>query len=414
MGKCMSKNPDTELTQELNNDKKKDKAVKKLLFLGSGGSGKSTIFKQLRTIHGDGWTKKDRMTFVDHIHSQIVEQMRLAVDCIEYLAEQEFGDEEERNADYKRPEDFNAFQQLSNDAQKAIHTLQSAKSTKLTEDAAQACQVLWNEPTIKSIYAQRATMKIEDSSAYFWDKIDQVLDPSYVPDPTDILMVRYRTTGVIEQKFVIQKNMFHIFDVGGQKSERKKWIHCFEGVTALIFVASLSCYDEVMFEDETVNSMVDTLQLFDKISNNLYFVKTSVILFLNKKDLFAEKLESGKAITLCPEFRDYDGDAKSFEDATDYVRDVFVRKSRSNKTIFTHLTCATDTENVDKVFNDVQQIIIENSLISAGLMGEMMETEDDENRNLIPTAQAGATANDKDQLLQSQAGAVISVCEENE
>eukprot|EP01083_Nonionella_stella_P155719 503484_1 len=176
----------------------------------------------------------------------------------------------------------------------------------------------------------------------------------------------------------------------------------------------LSCYDEVMFEDETVNSMVDTLQLFDKISNNLYFVKTSVILFLNKKDLFAEKLESGKAITLCPEFRDYDGDAKSFEDATDYVRDVFVRKSRSNKTIFTHLTCATDTENVDKVFNDVQQIIIENSLISAGLMGEMMETEDDENRNLIPTAQAGATANDKDQLLQSQAGAVISVCEENE
>ena len=42
-----------------------------------------------------------------------------------------------------------------------------------------------------------------------------------------------------------------MFDVGGQRSERKKWIHCFEGVTAIIFCVALSGYDQVLHEDET-------------------------------------------------------------------------------------------------------------------------------------------------------------------
>ena len=41
-----------------------------------------------------------------------------------------------------------------------------------------------------------------------------------------------------------------MFDVGGQRSERKKWIHCFEGVTAIIFCVALSAYDLVLAEDE--------------------------------------------------------------------------------------------------------------------------------------------------------------------
>lgn len=43
-----------------------------------------------------------------------------------------------------------------------------------------------------------------------------------------------------------------IVDVGGQKSERRKWIHCFENVTSLIFLASLSEYDQVLEERETI------------------------------------------------------------------------------------------------------------------------------------------------------------------
>jgi len=116
---------------------------------------------------------------------------------------------------------------------------------------------------------------------------------------TRILLVRYRTTGVIEQKFEMRKNLFHVFDVGGQKSERKKWIHCFEMVTAVIFVASMNCYDEVMFEDEEKNSMVDSIELFETICNNEWFVETAMILFLNKRDLFAEKIKTIPIASAC-------------------------------------------------------------------------------------------------------------------
>lgn len=47
-----------------------------------------------------------------------------------------------------------------------------------------------------------------------------------------------------------------MFDVGGQRSERKKWIHCFEGVTAIIFCVALSDYDLVLAEDEEMASTV--------------------------------------------------------------------------------------------------------------------------------------------------------------
>ena len=61
----------------------------------------------------------------------------------------------------------------------------------------------------------------------------------------DILRSRVRTTGIVETSFVIEGHTFHMFDVGGQRNERKKWIHCFENVTCVIFVAALSEYDQV-------------------------------------------------------------------------------------------------------------------------------------------------------------------------
>ena len=53
--------------------------------------------------------------------------------------------------------------------------------------------------------------------------------------------------------------VFEMYDVGGQRNERKKWIHCFEGVTAVIFVAAISEYDQKLFEDASTNRMVGLL-----------------------------------------------------------------------------------------------------------------------------------------------------------
>lgn len=97
---------------------------------------------------------------------------------------------------------------------------------------------------------------------------------------------------------------FRMFDVGGQRSERKKWIHCFEGVTAIIFCVALSGYDLVLAEDEEMNRMIESMKLFDSICNSKWFVETSIILFLNKKDLFEEKIVRSP-LTIC--FPEYSG-----------------------------------------------------------------------------------------------------------
>ena len=218
--------------------------------------------------------------------------------------------------------------------------------------------------------------------------------------------------GVIEQKSEIKKTMFHVFDISGQKSERRKWIHCFDMVTAVIFVASLSCYDEVnhyddyvdftnplvvnhfirkvhidehvpediqsliakfwgfgtvMSEDEENNSMVDSIDLFGSICHEESFKETAMILFLNKKNLFAEKIKT-IPITECPYFQNYNGGPSDYDQTTGFIKAVFEEKDTTSKQIFTHLTCAVDKNQVEKVFNDIQTVIINASLAQGGLI----------------------------------------------
>ena len=86
------------------------------------------------------------------------------------------------------------------------------------------------------------------------------------------MLVRYRTTGMTEQSFKIDGTFFKICDVGGQRNERRKWIHFFDSVTAVIFVSSLSAYDETIFEDENANAMDESLTVFDETVNMNWFV----------------------------------------------------------------------------------------------------------------------------------------------
>jgi guanine nucleotide-binding protein G(i) subunit alpha len=125
-----------------------------------------------------------------------------------------------------------------------------------------------------------------------------------VPNDQDVLRSRVKTTGITETTFIIQDLTYRMFDVGGQRSERKKWIHCFENVTTILFLVAISEYDQLLFEDETVNRMQEALTLFDSICNSRWFVKTSIILFLNKIDRFKEKLPVSPMQNYFP---DYEG-----------------------------------------------------------------------------------------------------------
>ena len=144
---------------------------------------------------------------------------------------------------------------------------------------------------VEEAIERAAEYQLNDSTIYFWERAGDILKQDYMPTEQDVLRARVRTTGIVQQNFKIKDKQYTMFDVGGQRNERRKWIHCFDNVTAVIFVTAISEYDQVLYEDENTNRMDEALLLFDQICNHPSFMKTSMILFLNKRDLFATKLQ---------------------------------------------------------------------------------------------------------------------------
>ena len=95
----------------------------------------------------------------------------------------------------------------------------------------------------------------------FLDSLARLGKKDYLPSEQDILRTRVKTTGIVEVRFAYKGFDFLILDVGGQRSERKKWIHCFEGVTAILFCVSMSEYDQLLHEDEETVRLVACLTL---------------------------------------------------------------------------------------------------------------------------------------------------------
>uniref|UniRef100_A0A1I7ZZC8 G-protein alpha subunit n=1 Tax=Steinernema glaseri TaxID=37863 RepID=A0A1I7ZZC8_9BILA len=239
------------------------------------------------------------------------------------------------------------------------------ESEPFSPELAIALKNLWSDPTINTtVYDKRNEIHLNDSAKYFLDDIDRIMNPNYKPTPQDILFTRIKTTGIVEVTFQMSGVQFRVFDVGGQRSERKKWIHCFEDVNSVIFICAISEYDEVLFEDETTNRMVESLRLFDSICNSRWFFETSMILFLNKKDLFEEKI---KRVNITPAFPEYKG-AQRYDDAVKYIRQKFEEVNNNRKkTIFVHETCATDTNQVQIILESVISMIIQANLHKSGL-----------------------------------------------
>ncbi|XP_014110889.1 PREDICTED: guanine nucleotide-binding protein G(o) subunit alpha isoform X5 [Pseudopodoces humilis] len=318
----------------------------KLLLLGAGESGKSTIVKQMKIIHEDGFSGEDVKQYKPVVYSNTIQSLAAIVRAMDTLGI-EYGDKE------RRAEARSLFLKASEVQEKLS-----------VAELAGAMMRLWADSGIQECFNRSREYQLNDSAQYYLDSLDRIGAADYQPTEQDILRTRVKTTGIVETHFTFKNLHFRLFDVGGQRSERKKWIHCFEDVTAIIFCVALSGYDQVLHEDETTNRMHESLKLFDSICNNKWFTDTSIILFLNKKDIFEEKIKKSP-LSIC--FPEYTG-PNAFTEAVAYIQTQYESKNKSsNKEIYTHITCATDTNNIQFVFDAVTDVIIANNLRGCGL-----------------------------------------------
>lgn len=223
---------------------------------------------------------------------------------------------------------------------------------------------------MKQVWAKRSAVNIIDSHKEYLNDIPRLSSQDYKPTTQDVLLARVRTTQVVMEKFRIKDSDFELYDVGGQRSDRRKWIDCFDEITAVIFVAALSEYDQTLAEAKRSNRMIEALELFRSVCNNRAFNETSVLLFLNKRDIFAEKIMYSDIADQKP-FHDYTGPTQSFEQGVLY----FIKKFKSclmddelNDT-FIHVTCATDTSNMSFVLDSASTIIKAQNLKKSGFLG---------------------------------------------
>ncbi|EAL90625.1 G protein alpha subunit [Aspergillus fumigatus] len=356
MGSCFStespgdaeqKKRSQAIDRRLEEDSRRLRRECKILLLGSGESGKSTIVKQMKIIHQNGYTVEELALYRLTIYKNLL-------DCAKAL----IGAYHQFNLQPTSPKVREFIEFLSE------YNIDPDPNTPLDPRIGDAVTYLWNDPCTSTALEHQNEFYLMDSAPYFFEEAKRIAAPDYIPNVADVLRARTKTTGIYETRFTMGQLSIHMFDVGGQRSERKKWIHCFENVTSIIFCVALSEYDQVLLEESNQNRMMESLVLFDSVVNSRWFMRTSIILFLNKVDLFRQKLPRSP---LSNYFPDYSG-GNDVNRAAKYLLWRFNQVNRAHLNLYPHLTQATDTTNIRLVFAAVKETILQNALKDSGIL----------------------------------------------
>ncbi|XP_014775701.1 guanine nucleotide-binding protein G(o) subunit alpha [Octopus bimaculoides] len=359
MGSCLSLDQEelkararsAAIDKQLRASAKEEETVVKILLLGAAESGKSTLVKQMKIIHNDGFSKDELLAFRPAVLDNLLNSMKYVLAGMGILR---------INLDDSRNR-LNAQKVL------ACNCCMTENQTMIPY-VWEALYNLWMDKGVRLAVSRGYEYELNDSAIYYFENMNRICSSTYIPNSTDVLRARVRTTGVLETCFRINYVIFRMFDVGGQRSERRKWIQCFDDVRGVLFVVALSSYDMCLYEDHTVNRLQESLTLFKGICNNSFFYFSCMILFLNKLDLFKDKiLHSHRHLHIF--FPEYKGSIQDVDVAAMYIQNLFQMQNRNQyKVIYPHFTTATDTSNIQVVFEVVMESILKENLKAAALL----------------------------------------------
>jgi len=340
MGACPCFGPKDNDDPVQPDDSEDEKKYKKLLLLGAGWSGKSTVFKQMKVKYGSGFSDEERRSLRWTVYQNVLQAMKTL--C-------------EENKD--NPYGVND-PKLKEDYQYVLNYEDKGDNIHLDADLGTKIKNLWADPAIKATYNHRTEFFFaNDEVHYFFKKIDEIMKDDYVPDEDDVLRCRWISTGVKRETFKIDGKWCELLDVGGQRSERKKWVKCFENVYIVLFVVAISEYDQVMYEDEDSNRVIDALDLFEDICNSKWFASTNVVLFLNKVDLFNQKI---KTVPLENYFANYkpDPDRDLAQQGREFLKKEFEKRNHQERPVIVTTTCATEKDDLARIFDETIKNIV--------------------------------------------------------
>ncbi|GBE78577.1 Guanine nucleotide-binding protein alpha-2 subunit [Sparassis crispa] len=335
MGACLSSESVEVSDEEKRLHRQAEKSLKeakakmakqvKVLLLGSGDSGKSTVLKQMRLIHRVPFSTQEVESFRQLVFNNLTQGIKYLLDSMEDMG-------------LEVSEENRSYLSLVDDA------ADLRDGEPFPPAYYEPLKRLWEDPSVQKAWDRGNEAAIPDNLLYYFSDLGRLFEPTYVPSEQDIVRARVRTIGITETVFHLHDHELLMVDVGGQKSERRKWIHCFQDVTSILFLVSLSGYDQCLIEDKDANQMQDAMTIWDSICHSQWFKQTSIILFLNKNDLFEQKVKHSDIKNFFPDFDGEPGDAHA---GRDYFKKRFAKLAQKanarEREIYIHVTTATDT-----------------------------------------------------------------------
>ncbi|CAL1615511.1 unnamed protein product [Knipowitschia caucasica] len=178
-----------EIERQLRKDKRDSRRELKLLLLGTGESGKSTFIKQMRIIHGGGYTDEDKRSYAKLVFQNIYTSMQAMIRAMEALGIAFSDPQNQTNAG-------------------TVLGVEVDKVEELDPAHAKFIKSLWQDAGVQESYERRREYQLSDSTKYYLSDLERISQPSYLPDLQDILRVRVPTTGIIEYPFDMENVIF--------------------------------------------------------------------------------------------------------------------------------------------------------------------------------------------------------------
>lgn len=252
-----------------------------IVLFGTGDAGKSTIFKQFRMMYDLELcsTESERLDYVPILQSNIIEDMKALITAAVQTNKVDLFEVEE-----------------------SVNAILAMDEMRLEAHSSWGSHIeqVWSHPPLVEFYKRHYETTLNHKAQHLLDNAYQIFSFGYVPRDEDIILARIRTGGVVEFDFEVHNALstsykLKLVDFGGQRCERKKWLELAKNkdiqITTIIYVVSLSEYDQMLVEDDTVNRTEEAVRTFAGVVNSSDFKDAQIVLLFNKSDLFRSKIE---------------------------------------------------------------------------------------------------------------------------
>ncbi|XP_051747899.1 guanine nucleotide-binding protein subunit alpha-12 [Ctenopharyngodon idella] len=315
---------------------KRDRQVGTMILLfGSEKSGKATFLKQMRIVKGAEFNHEELLEFREAIYDNIIRGMRVLVQ-----ERKKLGIPWQNSANEMHEMLIESFEWRKNFEPSAFQPYVSAIDS------------LWKDSGIQEAHRSRTDFELYESVKYYFDNIHRIGQLNYLPHNQDILYThKYRS--IKKHYFVLRDSPFLVAEWG----LREPLSRIFRIKHPILYIIGSSDYDRICNE---YNCLVQSLYIFTSLYNKNMFLNDIIILFFNKMDLLAEKVQTADIRKHFPEFQ---GDPHRLEDVQEFLIQSFKERTGNySRPVFYHMITAVDIDNFRDVFKTVEDTIMRRNL----------------------------------------------------